>query len=78
MKNGQQFDFSALMKMLGSKGASSNQQRADELMKGLDESQSRQLNEILGDKSKIDALLNSPAAQKIIESINRDKNGQHQ
>lgn len=77
MKNSKQPDFSAIMNMLGRADKTSQQEQAKKLMDTLDETQHRQLNEILHDKNKIDALLKSSAAQQIINKLKSNGNGQH-
>lgn len=77
MKNSKQPDFSAIMNMLGRADKASQQEQAKNLINTLDETQHRQLNEILQDKNKIDALLKSSAAQQIINKLKFNGNGQH-
>ena len=71
-------DFSALMNILGKSDKASPQEQAKRLIDTLDETQHRQLNDILQDKNKIDALLKSSAAQQIINKLKSGNNGQHQ
>lgn len=71
-------DFSALMNILGKSDKASQQEQAKRLIDTLDETQHRQLNDILQDKNKIDALLKSSAAQQIINKLKSGNNGQHQ
>jgi hypothetical protein len=78
MKNNMQPDFSALMNILGKSDKASQQEQAKRLIDTLDETQHRQLNDILQDKNKIDALLKSSAAQQIINKLKSGNNGQHQ
>ena len=78
MKNNMQPDFSALMNILGKSDKASHQEQAKRLIDTLDETQHRQLNDILQDKNKIDALLKSSAAQQIINKLKSGNNGQHQ
>lgn len=78
MKNNMQPDFSALMNILGKSDKASHQEQAKRLIDTLDETQHRQLNDILKDKNKIDALLKSSAAQQIINKLKSGNNGQHQ
>ena len=63
--------------MLGRADKASQQEQAKKLINTLDETQHRQLNEILQDKNKIDALLKSSAAQQIINKLKLNGNGQH-
>ena len=77
MKKNNQPDFSSLFNTLSKTGNSSPQEQAKSLLNELDEKQSRQLSEILQDKSKIDELLKSQAAQKIINMMKNGSNGQH-
>ena len=63
--------------MLGRADKASQQEQAKNLINTLDETQHRQLNEILQDKNKIDALLKSSAAQQIINKLKLNGNGQH-
>lgn len=78
MKNNMQPDFSALMNILRKSDKASQQEQAKRLIDTLDETQHRQLNDILQDKNKIEALLKSSAAQQIINKLKSGNNGQHQ
>lgn len=71
MTNNQQGDFSSLLNNL--KTAQDRQQTANNLMSSMSAEDNRKLFEILGDKEKLSAILNSPAAQAIMQKIN----GQH-
>lgn len=77
MKNNKQPDFSSLMNLLAKADNITQQKQAQNLLNTLDENQHRQLNEVLHDKNKLDALLKSPAAQQILSRIKSDSNGQH-
>ena len=71
MTNNQQGDFSSILNNL--KTAQDRQQTANNLMSSMSAEDNRRLFEILGDKEKLSAILNSPAAQAIMQKIN----GQH-
>ena len=77
MKNNKQPDFSSLMNLLGRADEHTQQEQAKQLINSLDENQHRQLNDVLNDKNKLEALLKSPAAQQIINKIKPDGHGQH-
>ncbi len=77
MKNNQQGDLCGLFSLLGSADKSAKQNAAKQMMSGLNSEENKQLGEILNDKSKIDAILNSSAAKQIINKINGNRNGQH-
>lgn len=49
------------------------EKRAKELINGLKAEEKDELNQILGDKDKINAVLSSPAARKIMEKLNGKK-----
>lgn len=51
------------------------EKKASKLISGLDADEKDELQEILGDRDKINAVLSSPAAQKIMEKLNGKKNG---
>ncbi len=76
MKNNQQGDFSKLFNLLGSKDQKAKQEAANQMLSSLNADESKQLGDILSDKSKIDAILNSSAAKQILNKINGN-NGQH-
>ncbi|MCQ2485409.1 MAG: hypothetical protein MJ168_08760 [Clostridia bacterium] len=71
MTNNQQGDFSSILNNL--KTAQDRQQTANNLMSSMSAEDNKKLFEILGDKEKLSAILNSPAAQAIMQKIN----GQH-
>ncbi len=77
MKNNQQGDFLKIFDLLGSADKNAKQQAANNMMSGLNSDESKQLGDILSDKSKIDAILNSSAARQILNKINGNTNGQH-
>ena len=49
--------------------------KASKLISGLNADEKDELQEILGDRDKINAVLSSPAAQKIMEKLNGKKIG---
>lgn len=51
------------------------EKKASKLINGLKADEKDELQEILGDRDKINAVLSSPAAQKIMEKLNGKKNG---
>lgn len=51
------------------------EKKASKLICGLNADEKDELQEILGDRDKINAVLSSPAAQKIMEKLNGKKNG---
>ena len=51
------------------------EKKASKLISGLNTAEKDELQEILGDRDKINAVLSSPAAQKIMEKLNGKKNG---
>ena len=51
------------------------EKKASKLISGLNADEKDGLQEILGDRDKINAVLSSPAAQKIMEKLNGKKNG---
>lgn len=51
------------------------EKKASKLISGLNADEKDELQEILGDRDKINAVLSSPAAQKIMEKLNGKKNG---
>lgn len=51
------------------------EKKASNLISGLNADEKDELQEILGDRDKINAVLSSPAAQKIMEKLNGKKNG---
>lgn len=51
------------------------EKQANKLICGLKAEEKDELQEILSDRDKINAVLSSPAAQKIMEKLNGKKNG---
>ncbi len=51
------------------------EKKASKLISGLNADEKDELQEILGDRDKINAVLSSPTAQKIMEKLNGKKNG---
>lgn len=51
------------------------EKKASKLISGLNADEKDELQEILGDRDKINAVLSSTAAQKIMEKLNGKKNG---
>lgn len=49
------------------------EKRAKELINGLKAEEKDELNQILSDRDKINAVLSSPAARKIMEKLNGKK-----
>lgn len=49
--------------------------KAEKLINGLKAEEKDELNEILSDRDKINAVLSSPAAQKIMQKLNGKKDG---
>ncbi|MBP3939210.1 MAG: hypothetical protein IK955_07360 [Clostridia bacterium] len=75
MKNDRQFDFSSILKLIGSSDSIKKQNAVEKMKSGLSADENKELNSILNDKSKIDAILNSEAAKKIMNRLNSDNNG---
>ena len=59
-----------LFSIFSSKNASENKSNADKIISGLDSSKKAELNSILNDRQKINEILSSPAAKKIIDKLN--------
>ena len=51
------------------------EKKASKLISGLNADEKDELQEILGDRDKINAVLSSPADQKIMEKLNGKKKG---
>ena len=68
MQNNQQNGFSAFL------NGTAEKPDAKKIMQSLDAEEQRKVFEILGDREKLSALLDSPAAQAIMKKLN----GQHQ
>ena len=75
MKNNKQFDLSAFMNLLKNSDNNTKMQTADKMRSGLNNDEQAELDKILNDRSKIDAILNSSAARQIIEKINGKNDG---
>lgn len=75
MKNNKQFDLSAFMNLLKNSDNNTKMQTADKMRSGLNNDDQAELDRILNDRSKIDAILNSSAARQIIEKINGKNDG---
>lgn len=75
MKNNKQFDLSAFMNLLKNSDNNTKMQTADKMRAGLNNDEQAELDRILNDRSKIDAILNSSAARQIIEKINGKNDG---
>jgi hypothetical protein len=75
MKNNKQFDLSAFMNLLKNSDNNTKMQTADKMRSGLNNDEQAELDRILNDRSKIDAILNSSAARQIIEKINGKNDG---
>lgn len=78
MRNDKQFDFSKVLNLIGSNDKKSKQEAAENIRSRLSNEENHELNTILNDKSKIDAILKSSAAQQIIKKINGNSDGKHQ
>lgn len=57
------------------KNKSDAEKQANKLINGLKAEEKTELQEILSDRDKINAVLSSPAAQKIMEKLNSKKDG---
>lgn len=57
------------------KNKSDAEKQAKQLINGLKAEEKTELQEILSDRDKINAVLSSPAAQKIMEKLNGKKDG---
>ena len=77
MKNERQFDFSSVLKFLGNADNSQKQSVAEKMKENLSKEENNELDSILKDKRKIDAILNSDAAKKIIDKLNSGNDGKH-
>ncbi len=75
MKNNDQFDFSKILGSLKNADKQTRQTTAENMISGLNSEESKQLKEILSDKSKIDAILKSSTVQQIINKINGNNDG---
>ena len=75
MKNNKQFDFSRLMNILSTNDKRVKKEAAENIRAGLSNEENNELNNILNDKKKIDAILNSSAAQQILKKLNGNSDG---
>lgn len=75
MKNNNQFDFSKILGSLKNADKQTRKTTAENMMSSLNSEENKQLNEILSDRSKIDAILKSSAVQQIINKINGNIDG---
>jgi len=57
------------------KNKSDAEKQANKLINGLKAEEKTELQEIFSDRDKINAVLSSPAAQKIMEKLNGKKDG---
>ena len=71
MTNNQQGDFSPFLNKMNS--SAERQQTAKKIMSNMSAEENKKLFEILGDREKLSAILNSPAAQNIISKLNGHK-----
>lgn len=71
MTNNQPKDFSSFLSTLNSH--QSRQQAAKDIMSNMSNEENQRLFEVLGDREKLSAILNSPAAQNIISKLNGHK-----
>lgn len=71
MTNNQPKDFSSFLSGLNS--SESRQQAAKNIMSNMSAEENQKLFEVLGDKEKLSAILNSPAAKNIISKLNGHK-----
>lgn len=66
-------DFDEIMN--GVKGQNSKKGAEDFLMKQLNPSQSKKLQEVLSDRSALEQLLSTPQAQELFKKFTEGKNG---
>lgn len=71
MTNNKQEDFSSILNKMNS--SAERQHTAEKIMANMSAEENKRLFDILGDRDKLSAVLNSPAAQTIMQKIN----GQH-
>ena len=71
MTNNQPKDFSSILNSLNN--SQNRQQTARNIMSNMSAEENRKLFEVLNDKEKLSAILNSPAAQAIISKLNGHK-----
>ena len=75
MKNNNQFDISKILGVLKNSDKQTRQTTAEKMISNLNNEDSKQLQEILNDKGKIDAILKSGTVQQIINRINGNNDG---
>ncbi|MBP3442639.1 MAG: hypothetical protein J6L62_07545 [Clostridia bacterium] len=75
MKNNNQFDISKILGVLKNSDKQTRQTTAEKMISNLNNEDSKQLQEILNDKGKIDAILKSGTVQQIISKINGNNDG---
>ncbi len=75
MRNNKQFDLSAFMSLLKNSDNNTKMQTASKIRSELNNDEQAELDRILNDRSKIDAILNSSAARQIIEKLNGKNDG---
>lgn len=75
MKNNNQFDISKILGVLKNSDKQTRQTTAEKMISNLNNEDSKQLQEILNDKGKIDAILKSGTVQQIINKINGNNDG---
>lgn len=68
-------DLSAMLDKIGKSDETAKRQAAQDMINRLDDEQSKELNAIMNDSDKLHAILNSPAAQKILKKLNGNGNG---
>ena len=78
MENKKFNGFAEILSQLQNSDKSEQKKTANNILSHLDSQDAKQINDFMKDKEKVDALLNSPAAQQIINKLNGKNNGQHQ
>jgi hypothetical protein len=78
MENKKFNGFAEILSQLQNSDKSEQKETANNILSHLDSQDAKQINDFMKDKEKVDALLNSPAAQQIINKLNGKNNGQHQ
>lgn len=77
MKNNQINDFTKIFQILSSGDNNAKKNAANQMVSGMNSNEKKELNDILNNKEKLDAILNSPAVRQILNKINTGNNGQH-
>lgn len=77
MKNNQINDFTKIFQILSSGDNNAKKNTANQMVSGMNSNEKKELNDILNNKEKLDAILNSPAVRQILNKINTGNNGQH-